>query len=159
VRHDRPSRAADTQQHGHADRHVGDRLRAAQGLNAIGDGEQPADDEDPDGCQQRPGVAGLPVAEGVPLVGRSGAATDADVQQHLIEGVGDRVGCLGQHRRRAREQRGDGLGDSYEQVRGGRDDHGPEAGVLGLGHGTFRRSRATGLGGLDVAGHPVQVDG
>jgi hypothetical protein len=128
------------QQHRHADRHVGDRLGAAEGLDAVGDGEQPADDEDADGREQRPGVAGLPIAEGVPLVGGTGAATDPDVQQQLIEGVGDRVGCLGEHRRRARKGRGDALGHGDEQVRGDRDDHGPEAGVLGSGHGTSRRT-------------------
>jgi hypothetical protein len=77
------------QQHRHADRHVGYRFRAAEGLDADGDREQPTDDEDADGCQQRPDVAGLPVGEGVPLVGGTGAAPDADVQQHLIECVGD----------------------------------------------------------------------
>jgi hypothetical protein len=50
----------------------------------------------------------------VPLVGGTGTAPDADVQQHLIEGVGDRVCRLGEHCRRAREQRGDALGDGDE---------------------------------------------
>jgi hypothetical protein len=40
------------QQHRHAYQHVGDGLGAAKGLDAVGDGEQPADDEDADSSQQ-----------------------------------------------------------------------------------------------------------
>jgi hypothetical protein len=110
----------------------------AQALHAVVDGEQPTDDEDADGRQQRPVVAGLPVAQGVAVVGGAQAVAHADVQQHLVAGVGDRMGGLRQQRRRAGQHRGDTLGHGNQEIRGDRHDHGTDARVLAVAHRTSR---------------------
>jgi hypothetical protein len=45
----------------------------AQALDPVVDGEQPADDEDPDGREQRPEETGLPVAQGMAVIGTAHA--------------------------------------------------------------------------------------
>ena len=86
--------------------------------------------EDPDGRQEGPEEALLAVAEGVLGVGRALPQCQREEQEHLVHGVGDRVGRLGQHGRRPRDEAGGELGHRDRRVGDQRDDHRAARGAL-----------------------------
>ena len=98
-----------------------------QGVDAVVDREDGAADEGGDGGEQRPDVALGAVAEGVVLVGGLLAALEGGEQQQLGDGVGDRVGGLGEHRAGSADDAGDGLGERDPEVGDGGDDDGEDA--------------------------------
>ena len=82
-----------------------DLVRVLDLLVALVDGEHAADREQDDGDEEGVDVALAAVAEGV-LRGRLALGLlAAEQQQALVAGVGERVHALGEHRRRAAEQR------------------------------------------------------
>jgi hypothetical protein len=85
-------------------------------------------------ADQRPEVLRLAVAERMLGVGHPLGHPEAGEQEDLVEGVGDRVRGLGQHRARPADQPGGQLGHGDRQV--GRERDQDRALALGrhLGH-------------------------
>ena len=108
------------------------RLRVHQRVDALVDREAGAEHEDPDRGEQRPEVALHAVAERVLHVGRLLAARERRQQEELVDGVGDRVGSLGEHRRRPGQEPRDDLGDRDREVRPAGDEDGADGAVLVL---------------------------
>ncbi len=96
---------------------VGRRLAfAVEGLDAVPDRHHGADGEQPEGREHRPDVARPAVAEPVFGIGRLVRLTGADQQEHLVTGVRPGMRRLGEHRRAARDDGGDGLGHRDQGV-------------------------------------------
>ena len=87
---------------------------AVDAVQARDDG---AGHEGREGREERPQIRFAAVAERVHLVGRPRAAPQGDAQQHLRDGVRERVRRLRQHRRRTTDHGADRLGQRDEQVR------------------------------------------
>ena len=96
-----------------ADGHPGrlELVRVPDLLDALEDGERPAEAEQHQRHDEGPEVPLAAVAERVRLVGLPPGPVAAEQEQALVAGVGDRVDRLGQHRRRARDHEADELGD------------------------------------------------
>ena len=110
--------------------------RAEDPVQALVEREAGARDEDPDGRQEGPEEALLAVAEGVLGVGRALPQRQREEQEDLVHRVGDRVGRLGQHGRRARGEAGHELGHRDRRVGRQRDEHGAARGArpAAVGH-------------------------
>ena len=71
-----------------------------------------ADEEDADGGDERPEEFFLPSSEWMLTVRTATTAHLADLEQHLVAHVRERMDCLGEKRRRARKDPADALGYS-----------------------------------------------
>jgi hypothetical protein len=103
-----------------ADPHGAELLRVRESLICLVDREDAATEEQEERDDQRPEVALLAVAERVFRRRRLHAPPDADIEEDLIHGVGDRVRGLGDQRAGAGDVCGDGLGDRDRQIAGER---------------------------------------
>jgi len=110
LQHDR-----DPQHHEGPDRGL-DVLRVLDLVEALVQGEHPAEQEDDDRDEERVQVAVAAVAERVRRTGRAGGLAAADQQQDLVGRVGGGVHALGQHRAGAGEGERDELAGRDPQV-------------------------------------------
>jgi hypothetical protein len=126
--------------------------------DAVVDGEAGAADEREQRRDERPDERLLAVPERVLLVGRLAAAAQRDVEEHLGDGVRERVRRLGQHRGRAGDQAGHQLGGGDDEV-GQAGHHDGEDALVAAGLGR----RRDGLIGVQGCGggeaHRELVDG
>ncbi len=111
--------------------------------------EAGAEGERGQGGEEGPEVGLPPVAHRVLVVGRPVAPSERDEQQHLGDGVGQRVRCLRQHGRGVAEQAADQFGDGDGEVRSAREDHGAGALAPGGPLGTADRQRRRRAGHRD----------
>ena len=105
------------------DQRTGKRLRLGDMHPAFIDRHARADREDQDRDDEAPEIQLPPIAERMRLIRRPAAAMLAIEQQQLVEAVDDRMEPLGQHRGRARDRRGDELGDRNAEIGGERSQH------------------------------------
>ena len=91
-------------------------------MNAVVDIDAAADEEDADGRHERPEELLLAAAERMLAVRAGAAAHLADLEQHLVADVGERVDRLREQRRRAGDEPAESLGGGDGRV--GRDGNG-----------------------------------
>ena len=128
--HEAPSNTKLEPQHDVGDRQAAQLLGVEHGLDALEDRVAGPEHEDPDRRDQRPEVALHAVAERVLRVGGLLAALERGHQEDLVEGVGERVRRLGEHRGGARDQSADELGDGDREVGRAGEEHGAD-GLVG----------------------------